>query len=175
MAAARSTALLEKRAAQPSGRQEEAIEKAVAAKEPEVVHGAPSERLAQWEKKRLAERIELLAAELAALPSERQADLVQGLQEDLVRRNAHPAVIQRLVGKGGTQLMARHEMVSCYAAGAYGPNWNKPTDKELLTVAAARTHEFTRGLWRDHSNETVGAHTCRNPSCPGAFRWPSGF
>ncbi|WP_169748270.1 hypothetical protein, partial [Xenophilus azovorans] len=82
---------------------------------------------------------ELLAAELAALPSERQAELVQGLQEDLVRRNAHPAVIQRLVGKGWTHPMVRHEMVSFYAAGAYGPNWNKPTDKELLTIAAAPT------------------------------------
>ncbi|CAN7777068.1 replication initiation protein [Variovorax sp. LjRoot175] len=117
--------------------QEEASEKAVAAKEPEVVRVAPSDRLAQWEKKWLAERIELLAAELAALPSERQAELVQGLQEDLVRRNAHPAVIQRLVGKGWTHPMVRHEMVSFYAAGAYGPNWNKPTDKELLTIAAA--------------------------------------
>ena len=117
--------------------QEEASEKAVAAKEPEVVRLAPSDRLAQWEKKWLAERIELLSAELAALPSERQAELVQGLQEDLVRRNAHPAVIQRLVGKGWTHPMVRHEMVSFYAAGAYGPNWNKPTDKELLTIAAA--------------------------------------
>ena len=119
--------------------QEEASEKSVAAKEPDVVRVAPSDRLAQWEKKWLAERIELLAAELAALPSERQAELVQGLQEDLVRRNAHPAVIQRLVGKGWTHPMVRHEMVHFYAAGAYGPHWNKPTDKELLTIAAAPT------------------------------------
>ncbi|VTU46757.1 Protein involved in initiation of plasmid replication (plasmid) [Variovorax sp. SRS16] len=117
--------------------QEEASEKAVAAKEPEVVRMAPSDRLAQWEKKWLAERIELLAVELAGLSSERQAELVQGLQEDLVRRNAHPAVIQRLVGKGWAHPMVRHEMVSFYATGAYGPNWNKPTDKELLTIAAA--------------------------------------
>jgi hypothetical protein len=93
--------------------------------------------LAQWEKKWLAERIEMLAAELSALPLERQADLVQGLQEDLVRRNAHPAVIQRLVGKGWMHPMVRHEMVSYYATGAYGPNWNKPTDAQLLVVAAA--------------------------------------
>jgi len=33
--------------------------------------------------------------------------------------------------------MVRHEMVSFYATGAYGPNWNKPTDKQLLAIAAA--------------------------------------
>ena len=46
-------------------------------------------------------------------------------------------MIQRLVGKGWTHPMVRHEMVSFYAAGTYGANWNKPTDKELLTIAAA--------------------------------------
>jgi hypothetical protein len=117
--------------------QAEALEKVAATKEPEVLHVAAGERLAQWEKKWLAERIELLAAELAALPLERQAELVQALQEDLVRRNAHPAVIQRLAGKGWIHPMVRHEMVSFYAAGAYGPNWNKPTDKQLLEIAAA--------------------------------------
>lgn len=116
---------------------EELLEKAAPVPDPEAVAVPPSERLAQWEKKWLAQRIEILAAELSALPLERQADLIQGLQEDLVRRNAHPAVIQRLVGKGWTHPMVRHEMVSYYAAGAYGPNWNKPTDAQLLVVAAA--------------------------------------
>jgi len=96
-----------------------------------------SERLAQWEKKWLAERIDMLAAELVSAPRAAPADLAQGLQEDLLRRNAHPAVIQRLVGKGWTHPMVRHEMVRYYAAGAYGPNWNKPTDAQLLVVAAA--------------------------------------
>ena len=117
--------------------QEEAIGKAAAAKEPEVLHVAPTEKLAQWEKKWLAERIELLAAELEALSMERQAMLVQALQEDLVRRNVHPAVIQRLAGKGWTHPMVRHEMISFYAVSAYGPNWNRPTDKQLLAIASA--------------------------------------
>lgn len=97
----------------------------------------PQERLAQWEKKWLAARIEALVAEISALPAQRQQELVEGLQEDLIRRNAHPAVIQRLVGKGWTHPMVRHEMVSFYAAGAYGADWNKATDAQLLLVAAS--------------------------------------
>jgi hypothetical protein len=97
----------------------------------------PSERLARWEKTWLAERIETLAAEIGALPLGRQAVLVQGLQENLIQRNVHPAVIQRLTGKGWTHPMVRHEMVSFYASGAYGPAWDKPSDKDLLTVAAS--------------------------------------
>jgi hypothetical protein len=116
---------------------EESLAKAAPAQEPEAAPVPPSERLAQWEKKWLAERFEMLTAELSALPAQRQAELMQGLREELVRRNAHPAVIQRLVGKGWTHPMVRHEMLSYYAAGAYGPNWNKPTDAQLLVVAAA--------------------------------------
>lgn len=119
--------------------QEEVLKKVETAKSPAAVEMQSSERLAQWEKKWLAERIEMLALEIGALPAERQAELARGLQEDLVRRNAHPAVIQRLVGKGWTHPMVRHEMVSFYGAGAYGPEWNKPTDKQLLLVASKPT------------------------------------
>lgn len=116
--------------------EEAAREKVDAVKNPGAGQLERHERLAQWEKKWLAERIETLAAEIAALPSERQGELMRGLQEDLTRRNAHPAVIQRLIGKGWTHPMVRHEMVSFYAAGAYGPQWNKPTDAQLLVVAS---------------------------------------
>lgn len=93
------------------------------------------EKLAQWEKKWLAQRIEQIVQEVAALPPERQAELVEGLRESLVQRNAHPAVIQRLVGKGWTHAMVRHEMVNFYASGAYGPQWDKPSDRDLLVIA----------------------------------------
>jgi hypothetical protein len=117
--------------------QGEMLEKAEAAKSPDAAPVPSSERLAQWEKKWLAERIEGLASEIAALAPERQAELSQSLQESLVRRNAHPAVIQRLVGKGWTHPMVRHEMVSFYASAAYGPEWDKPTDKQLLLIASS--------------------------------------
>lgn len=116
--------------------QVEVLEKVEAAKNAEAAPVLSSERLAQWEKRWLAERIETLAAEIAGLPGEQQAELVRHLQEALVQRNAHPAVIQRLVGKGWTHPMVRHEMVSFYATGAYGVGWDKPSDKELLVVAA---------------------------------------
>ncbi|MDM0015856.1 replication initiation protein [Variovorax sp. J22P168] len=119
--------------------QEEALEKAAPVKEAEIAPIAPSDRLVQWEKKWLSARIEALVAEVAALPPDQQAELVLGLQEDLRLRKAHPAVIQRLAGKGWTHPMVRHEMVSYYAQGAYGPDWNKPTDKQLLEVAASPT------------------------------------
>jgi hypothetical protein len=97
----------------------------------------PSEKLAQWEKRWLAERIEHIVREIGGLAQERQADLVEGLREALVRRNAHPAVIQRLSAKGWTHGMVRHEMVSFYATAAYGENWDKPTDRDLLMIATA--------------------------------------
>jgi hypothetical protein len=53
-----------------------------------------------------------------------------------VERKTHPAVIQRLIGKGWKHPMVRHEMVRFYAAGAYGSGWDKPTDGQLLAIAA---------------------------------------
>ncbi|MET0918412.1 MAG: replication initiation protein [Burkholderiales bacterium] len=112
-------------------------DRAEAARVAEPVPLASHERLAQWEKKWLGDRIESLAAEIADLPPDRQGELSAGLKESLLERNVHPAVIQRLVGKGWTHPMVRHEMVSFYAAMLYGVNWNRPTDAELLQVAAA--------------------------------------
>lgn len=97
----------------------------------------PSEKLAQWEKRWLAERIEHIVREISALAQERQAELVEGLREVLVRRNAHPAMIQRLTAKGWTHGMVRHEMVNFYATAAYGESWDKPTDRDLLMIATA--------------------------------------
>ncbi|RYH61869.1 MAG: RepB family plasmid replication initiator protein [Alcaligenaceae bacterium] len=114
----------------------EAHEKAEEKASPQAALFQTQERVAQWEKKWLAQRIEALAAEVALLPAERQAELTRGLQENLTQRNAHPALVQRLLGKGWTHPMVRHEMVSFYAAGVYGLGWNKPTDAQLLVVAA---------------------------------------
>ena len=94
------------------------------------------EQMAQWEKKWLTGRIELLASEIAALSADQQTDLTGNLHDDLVRRNAHPALLQRLMGKGWTHPMVRHEMISFYAAAVYGPQWNQPTDKQLLAFAS---------------------------------------
>ncbi|VWX62999.1 conserved hypothetical protein [Burkholderiales bacterium 8X] len=116
--------------------QVEVHQKAEAAAATERTPMPSHERLAQWEKKWLSERIEGLAAEIAALPVERQSELVQGLREDLEQRHAHPALVQRLISKGWTHPMVRHEMVSFYAAGAHGPHWNKPSDAQLLAIAA---------------------------------------
>lgn len=114
----------------------EAQGKADAVKAAQVPRVPPSERLAQWEKRWLAERIESLAAEIAALPAPRQEELVCSLRQRLLERKAHPAVVQRLMGKGWTHPMVRHEMVSFYASGAHGPAWDKPTDGQLLAIAA---------------------------------------
>jgi hypothetical protein len=96
---------------------------------------APSEKLANWEKKWLVGRIEHIIKEIGSLSQERQSELVEGLRESLVRRNAHPAVIQRLAAKGWTHAMVRHEMVGFYATAAYGADWDKPTDRDLLVIA----------------------------------------
>jgi hypothetical protein len=114
----------------------EVQEKTEAARVVEAAPMPPSERVAQWEKGWLTGRIEAIAAEIAALSVERQAELTHGLHEQLVERKTHPAVIQRLVGKGWKHPMVRHEMVRFYGAGAYGANWDKPTDAQLLAIAA---------------------------------------
>lgn len=95
----------------------------------------PAEKLVQWEKKWLTGRIERIVQEIGALPAPRQAELIEELREHLQRRNAHPAVIQRLAAKGWTHGMVRHEMVSFYAAAVYGEHWDKPTDRDLLVIA----------------------------------------
>lgn len=107
---------------------------ALQAAEPSKVHSG--ERLAQWEKRWLAQRIDSLTAEIAAMPAHRQAELTQSLQARLLERKAHPAVIQRLMGKGWTHPMVRHEMVSFYASAVHGAGWDKPTDTQLLAIAA---------------------------------------
>lgn len=113
---------------------EQAKSQAVQACEPSQVHSG--ERLAQWGKRWLAQRIDALAAEISAMPAHRQAELAQGLHERLLERKAHPAVIQRLIGKGWTHPMVRHEMVSFYANAVHGAGWDKPTDTQLLAIAA---------------------------------------
>ena len=114
---------------------QEVLEQAAQAPVPETL--PPSEKLAQWETKWLAQRIEHIVQEISALAPERQSELVEGLREVLVRRNAHPAMIQRLAAKGWTHGMVRHEMVSFYAKAAYGDHWDKPTDRDLLMIATA--------------------------------------
>jgi len=51
-------------------------------------------------------------------------------------RKVHPARLQCLSTKGWWHPMVRHEMISYYAAGAYGSEWNKPTAEQLLEIAA---------------------------------------
>ena len=116
--------------------QVEAQQKSEAAKVQEAAPALPSDKLAQWSTKWLAERIESIVKEIGALPASRQAELSSSLQDHLTERRVHPAVIQRLVGKGWTHPMVRHEMVSFYATGAYGAEWDKPTDKQLLAIAS---------------------------------------
>ncbi|AVO43562.1 replication initiation protein [Simplicispira suum] len=94
------------------------------------------EKIAQWAKQWLVDRIKSIVTEISALPLEEQSELVESLKEKLVERNAHPAVIQRLVGKGWTHPMVRHEMVSFYAAAVYGEGWDKPNEKQLLAIAS---------------------------------------
>lgn len=94
------------------------------------------DQLAQWEKKWLAERIEQFGIEILALPPERQAELTHDLHDHLAHRKAHPALLQRLTGKGWTHPMVRHEMISFYAEAVHGAEWNKPSDRQLLDFAS---------------------------------------
>ena len=62
--------------------------------------------------------------------------LVFGIDDDGVPVGVDPTRLPKLPTRSPTR-DATPERVSFYGAGAYGPNWTKPTDKQLLAIAVA--------------------------------------
>lgn len=108
------------------------------AKSPEAVAVKATEVKQEWVKQWTLARHEQIAQEIEGFPKERQDELSAQLLESMKRRSVHPARLQCLQTKGWWHPMVRHEMISYYASGAYGDDWNKPTADQLLEVAASK-------------------------------------
>lgn len=106
-------------------------EEAAPASRPE----AQARRQARWHAEWLRRRREQIAAELAALPAERQAELCARLLGDMVERDVHPSIRKRLQTSGWRHPMVLPEMLRCYAADVYGPQWDQPSAEQLLAIA----------------------------------------
>lgn len=97
---------------------------------------APARRQARWHAEWLRRRREQIAAELAALPAERQAELSAHLLDDMVARDVHPSIRKRLQTSGWQHPMVLPEMLRCYAAAVHGAAWDRPGAEQLLAIAA---------------------------------------
>ena len=113
---------------------------AAAAAAPEPQSAAARElqarRQAQWLAEWLRRRRQRCAEEIAALAPERQAEFVTELLAEFQRLGRHPSLSKRLQTAGWQHPMVSHEMIRFYATGAYGEHWDKPSDAELLAIAA---------------------------------------
>lgn len=103
---------------------------------PQAVAAAADERRSQWERKWVAMRHAQVLGEIKALDPQRQAELTAALAQEMERIGQHPALRKTLTERGWWHHMVRAKMLQFYAAGAYGADWDKPTDADLLQVAA---------------------------------------
>jgi hypothetical protein len=88
--------------------------------------------VAEWLKRRRAE----VVAQIEALSPEQQNQLVSSLAQDMERRGVHPTIRKRLDNGSWRHPMVVHEMARYYALAAIGEGWDKPTDAQLLAIAA---------------------------------------
>jgi hypothetical protein len=105
-------------------------------KSPEALAQKATEIKQEWVKQWTLARYEQIADEIEGLAEGRQEELVSQLLENMKERKVHPARLQCLSTKGWRHPMVRQEMISYYAAGAYGQDWSKPTAEQLLEIAA---------------------------------------
>lgn len=93
-------------------------------------------RQARWHAEWLRRQRERIAAELAALPPQRQAELSAGLLDDMSAREVHPSIRKRLQSSGWQHPMVLPEMLRHYARATRGAGWDQPSAEQLLAVAA---------------------------------------
>ena len=92
-------------------------------------------RQGQWAAAWRRERHEAVAASIAALSDDEQAQLCALLAEDMAARQVHPSIRKRLQVSGWQHPMVLHEMLRYWARGAIGEQWDQPTPEQLLAVA----------------------------------------
>ena len=105
----------------------------------------PTERRRQKERAAeewIRQRRERIVEDIARLPQQEQTRLVESLFTDMEARQVHPSIRKRLKASGWTHPMVLPEMVRHFAQGAYGPDWDTPTQAQLLeTIQSVGTPE----------------------------------
>jgi hypothetical protein len=97
---------------------------------------APMKRRSRWVEEWLRRRREQVIEQIQVMSTEEQAHLSAELLADMDRRNMHPSIRKRLQMSGWQHPLVLPEMVKFFAAGALGDGWDKPTDAQLLAIAA---------------------------------------
>ena len=77
-----------------------------------------------------------VAADIAELSAEAQAELAANLLVDMEARQVHPSIRKRLQTSGWQHPLVLPEMLRYFAQGSLGDNWDQPTPQQLLQVAA---------------------------------------
>jgi hypothetical protein len=95
-----------------------------------------AKRRGRWAEEWIRRRREHIVGQILEMSSDQQAQLVADLLEDMERRNVHPSIRKRLQSSGWQHPLVLSEMVRYYAVGSIGDGWDKPTDADLLAIAA---------------------------------------
>jgi hypothetical protein len=93
--------------------------------------GALDAWTAQWVSLRRAQ----IAAEFESLSAAEQSDWVDRLRAHLADRGVHPSIRKRLDSHGWRHQLVQGEFLKFYK----GPDWDKPTPQELLSIAAEQS------------------------------------
>lgn len=115
---------------------EQAVQASKADPQSPVSRALQATRHAKWTEQWLRERRNQVIEELQRLSPEAQNDLEVALLEDMERRNVHPSIRKRLQTSGWEHQIVVQDMVRYYAQATHGPQWDQPSDRELLEVAA---------------------------------------
>jgi hypothetical protein len=95
-----------------------------------------SKRRGRWADEWIRRRREQVVDQILAMSGDQQTRLAADLFEDMERRNVHPSIRKRLQTSGWQHPMVLPEMVRYYAVGSIGDAWDKPSDADLLAIAA---------------------------------------
>ena len=95
-----------------------------------------SRRQSKWTEEWIRRRRDRLIEDMKALPDDRRDELVAELLADMQERNVHPSIRKRLQTSGWQHPLALPEAVRFYGRRSLGPDWDRPTSEQLLSIAA---------------------------------------
>jgi hypothetical protein len=110
-----------------------------------VVNAAPAvsptlasktQRQLAWRNAWIAERLTVIETDFKAMSTSEQEVLTQQVIDAMETAGLHSQIIKRLRKDGWQHPLVKSKFLGTYAEAAFGANWNQPSDKELLTVAA---------------------------------------
>ena len=95
----------------------------------------PAKRHARWVVEWVRRRREEVRKEFVDLASDTKSECFDGYRANLAERNQQQ-LLRRFESSGWTHKMVLDDFVRFYASGTYGESWDKPTDAQVLVLAA---------------------------------------